>query len=212
MSSNGTATKPEEGDREKPAGCEVEERLLHRAPGSRLTRQQRYWASCGTKVGHALASLHDRSKGAHEPVIPARCALRKDALTPALVFPGLLEPLPPAPVFSVSSCLRISAAAAEFRSTSCRGGGSCFRLTRLEAARMSRVSTTSASATLTVATIVLAATWVSDFIALGIFAMSAVAPRERSASLRTSSATTAKPGPAPYGIGLIAAEVGGSVS
>jgi hypothetical protein len=53
---------------------------------------------------------------------------------------------------------------------------------------------------------------VSDFIALRIFAMSAVAPRERSVSLRTSSATTAKPRPASYGIGLIVAEVGGSVS
>jgi hypothetical protein len=89
--------------------------------------------------------------------------------------------------FPVSSCLRISAAAAEFRSTSCRGGGSCFRLTRLEATRMSRVSTTSASATLTVATIVLAATWVSDFIALRACELRPLLRRSRGRHLTVSA-------------------------
>src|ERR1035441_497083 len=143
MSSNGTATKPEEGAREKPgaarsrnASCTAPPAVV--SPGSSGTGHP-----AERKLATLLHPSHDRPKGAHEPVIPARCALRKDALTSARVFPGLLEPL----------------TASEFRSTSCRGGGSCFRLTRLEAARMPRVPTTRASTTLTVATVVLAATW-----------------------------------------------------
>jgi hypothetical protein len=54
MSSNGTATKPEEGDREKPAGCEVArhdvrcEKMLSRQPSFfpvslSLCRQPRFF-------------------------------------------------------------------------------------------------------------------------------------------------------------------------